>query len=212
MKATSVAASAFGAAVCAAVAGLLAGCGTSSAPSAQSTVTVTVTASPTSAPASSQPAATPTPAPTPTPTGPPGCATAGLKAALGAGGGAAGSVYYPIVFTNTSASACTLYGYPGVSFIAASGAQVGAAAREDPVYPRQLVTLAAGGSAHAELQITDAQNYPSSTCSPVAVHRLKVFPPGQTSALYVAVTTTGCAKSSVQILEVQTVQPGDGAQ
>jgi len=209
MTPTSVAAGALGAAMCIAMAGLVAGCGSAPAPSAGPTVTVTVTAPASPAATASQ---STVPVGTPTPTGPPGCATATLKAALGSGGGAAGSVYYPIIFTNTSASACTLYGYPGVSFVTASGGQVGAAAKEDPVYPRQLVTLAAGGTAHAELQITDAQNYPSATCSPVAVHRLKVYPPGQTSAIYVAITSTGCAKTSVQILEVQTVQPGNGSQ
>jgi len=202
MKSMSVAARALGAcASIAAAAGMLAGCGSSPSPSAGQTVTVTVTASPQSTATTSQPV------PSPTPSGPPACATAILKAALGRGSGAAGSVYYPIVFTNTSASACSLYGYPGVSFVTASGGQVGPAATEDPVYPRQLVTLAPGGTAHAELQILDAHNYPSSTCSPIAVHRLRVFPPGQTSAVYIAVATTACANSSVHVLSVQTVQP-----
>jgi len=204
MKTSSVAARAFGAAASFAAAGLLVGCGSSPAPSAGPTVTVTVTAQAPSAPSTSQPA------PSPTPSGPPGCATAVLKAALGPGGGAAGSVYYPVDFTNTSASACTLYGYPGVSLVTASGGQVGAAATEDPVYPRRLVTLAPGGTAHAELQVTDAHNYPPSTCSPVAVHQLKVFPPGQTTALYVAISATGCLNPSVPVLMVQTVQPGSG--
>lgn len=204
MKSTSVAARALGAAASIAAACLLAGCGSSPSPSARPTVTVTVTAAPPSASATSQPV------PTPTPSGPPGCATAVLKAALGPGGGAAGSVDYPLVFTNTSDSACTLYGYPGISFVSTSGGQVGAAATEDPVYPRRLVTLAPGMTAHAELQITDAHNYAPSTCSPVAVHRLKVFPPGQTTALYVAVIATACLKPSVPILTVQTVQPGSG--
>jgi Protein of unknown function (DUF4232) len=200
MKSLTAAARAFGVVIGAA--GLLAGCGSSTSPSASQTVTVTVTASPSSAPATSQPV------PSPTPSGPPGCATAVLKAGLGRASGTAGSVYYPIVFTNTSDSACSLYGYPGVSFVTASGAQVGAAATEEPVYPRRLVTLAPGSAAHAVLQVIDAHNYPPPTCSLVAVHRLKVFPPGQTSALYVALTATACSNSSVQILAVQTVQPG----
>jgi hypothetical protein len=36
---------------------------------------------------------------------------------LAQGGAAAGSVYIPIDFTNTSGSACTMEGYPGVSFV-----------------------------------------------------------------------------------------------
>lgn len=181
------------------MAGLLASCA-SSGPGAHGTVTVTVTAS---APASS-PAGTATPAPS----GAPGCATASLQGSLGPGSAAAGSSYYPIVFTNTSGATCTLYGYPGVSFISASGSQVGMPATEDAVYPRQLVTLPPGGTAHAQLRIAAAQNYPSSTCSPVAVSKLKVYPPGQTSALVIPVSSTGCANTSVPILAVQTVRPG----
>jgi Protein of unknown function (DUF4232) len=195
------------AATCAAAACLLAGCGLST-----TTVTVTVTATPAPpVPVASPGTVSPSPAATTSaPASPPGCATSALKASLGRGGAAAGSTYYPIEFTNTSGFACTMYGYPGASFVTASGAQVGAAAKEDPVYPRRLVTLAAGATAHAELQVTVAQNYPASACSPVAVHRLKVYPPGQTSALYIGLTSTGCAKSSVDILAVQTVQPGSG--
>jgi len=178
---------------------LLAACG-SSAPSARPTVTVTVTApggSTSSAAASATSLA-----------GPPGCGTTALTARLGPGNGAAGSNYYPIEFTNNSGAACTLYGYPGVSLVTAAGNQVGAAATEAPVYPRQLVTLDPGETAHAELQIADAQNYPSAACSPVAVHRLRIFPPGQMSALYLSVTATACARASVRLLSVQTVQPG----
>ncbi len=199
MKPTPVAVTTLAGAACIAVAGLLAGCGSSS-PVARPTVTVTVTAPASSAPATSSSA--------PPSGAAPACATAVLTGSLGFGGAAAGTTFYPIVFTNTSSSACTLYGYPGVSFVTASGSQVGTPATENPVYPRQLVTLAPGATAHANLGIGTAQNYPSSTCSPVAVSTLKVYPPGQTSALFIPVTATACANPSVQILSVQTVQPG----
>jgi uncharacterized protein DUF4232 len=188
--------------VLAGAAGLLAACGSSSSPSAHPTVTVTVTVTATA----SSPAVTSAT----TPPGPPGCATTGLRASLGAGSGAAGSSYYPIEFTNSSGSSCSLYGYPGVSFVTAAGSQIGTPATEDPTYARQLVTLAPGDTAHAELRVVNAQNYPASTCHPVTAHRLKVYPPGQTSALYISFTATACSNPSVQILAVQTVQPGNG--
>jgi hypothetical protein len=193
-KATTVAALAV-------AAGLIVGCGSSSSPSAQPTATVTVTVTAPATPATS-------PAP---PAGPPGCPTTALTVSLGPGNGAAGSSYYPIEFTNSSGKTCSLYGYPGVSFVTASGIQVGAAASEDPTYPRIMVTLTPGSTVHAELRITDAQNYPPSTCGPVAAHQLRIFPPGQTSALYLETTAMGCANASVQILSVQTVQPGSGS-
>ncbi len=205
MKPTPVAARTLAAAACIAVAGLLAGCG-SGRPSARPTVTITVTA-PASSAAASNPSGSASQG-----ASAPACATAVLSASLGSGGAAAGSTYYPIEFTNTSSSACTLYGYPGVSFVTATGSQVGTPATEDPVYPRQLVTLAPGSTAHAELGVATAQNYPASTCSPVSVSRLKVYPPGQTSAVFVAISATACSNASVPILTVQTVQPGSGAQ
>jgi hypothetical protein len=201
MKPTPVAATMLAAATCIAMAGLLAGCG-SSGPSARPTVTVTVTAPASSAPASSSPA--------PTSGGAPACATSVLSGSLASGGAAAGTTFYAIEFTNTSSSACTLYGYPGVSFVTTSGSQVGTPATENPVYPRQLVTLAPGATAHADLGVAVAQNYPSATCVPVAVSTLKVYPPGQTSALLLAISTTACSNTSVTILSVQTVQPGNG--
>jgi hypothetical protein len=136
--------------------------------------------------------------------------TSALAASIGPGSGAAGSTYYPIEFTNTSSAPCTLYGYPGASFVAASGGQLGAAATEDPTYPRQLVTLTPGAAAHAELRVTDALNYPSPACQVLTAHRLRVFPPGQASPLYLTLNARACAITSVQILSVQTVQPGTG--
>ena len=186
-------------------AGLLAGCGSSSSPSAHPTATVTVTVTAPAAPATS-------PAPAPTPAGPAGCLTATLAVSLGPGSGAAGSTYYPIEFTNASGATCSLYGYPGVSFLGAAGAQVGAAAAEDPTYPRLLVTLTPGSTVHAELRITHAQNYPPSTCIPATANMLRVFPPGQTSALYIQMTALGCSNTAVQILSVQTVQPGSASE
>jgi hypothetical protein len=193
---------AIAAAAACAVAGLLAGCG-SATPSASPTrtVTVTVTAGPANAGPTTPPAA-------PAQAGPPGCATSALTASLGPGNGAAGSTYYPIEFTNTSGSACTLYGFPGVSFVTAAGSQVGAASTEDATYPRQLVTLAPDATAHASLRVVDAANYPPATCRPVSVHRLKVFPPNQTTALYISLAATACSNASIQILTVQTVQTG----
>ena len=163
----------------AAAAGLLAGCGSSSSPSAHPTATVTVTATAPSAHGTSPPS----PTQTATPAGPAGCATTALTASLGPASGAAGSSYYPIEFTNSSSATCSLYGFPGVSFVTASGAQVGVAATQDTTYPRRVVMLTPGSTVHAELRITDAQNYSPSTCRPATVNRLRIFPPGQTSPL-----------------------------
>jgi Protein of unknown function (DUF4232) len=192
----------------AAVAGaaLLSACGSSApAPAPPSTVTVTASPNPATNPAtgsSSKAAATGTAA----------CATSALSVKLGEGNGAAGSTYVPIEFTNTSGSACTLFGYPGVSFVTGvNGSQVGAAAHRDSTQPAQAITLAPGAVAHATLQVVDAENFPLASCKLTSVHTLKVYPPNQTAPVFISFTTKACASSSVETLNVQTVAAGSGA-
>src|SRR3954453_7080072 len=132
-----------------------------------------------------------------TPSTPGRCTTGNLSVHLGAAGGAAGSTYEPLVFTNKGSATCTLDGYPGVAFVAPStGKQVGAAASRNPQYAASLVTLAAGASASAMLQIANHANYPASTCKPTTVSGLRVYPPGATTALYVAFNSAQKACSS----------------
>ena len=90
------------------------------------------------------------------------------------------------------AAPCTLYGYPGVSFVTApGGSQIGPAATRNPAVPRQLVTLAPGQTAHAELQVVDAENYPPADCGLVTAHWLKIYPPNQTAPVYVELHRAG---------------------
>jgi hypothetical protein len=197
---------AIAAAALASVAVLAAACG-GSTPSATPTKTVTVTAAP-QAPASSSPAtATGTPA---APGGAAPCPTRSLGLKPGLSQGAAGSVYQVLDFTNISNVACTLYGYPGVALAGGQPVtQVGLAAREDPTTPRKLVTLAPGQVANALLRIVDALNFPASKCGPVKTQWLQVYPPNQTTPIYLAYKTTGCSKP-VRILTVSVVQAGSG--
>jgi hypothetical protein len=187
---------------------LLAACG-SKAPPSGGTVTKTVTRK-ASSPASTS-AAPPSPSVSSSPAVP-ACATSELAASLGQGNGAAGSTIVPLEFRNTSSSACTLYGYPGVSFVTGpGGSQIGTSASEDNATPRQLVTLAAGSTAHALLQVAVAQNYPPSRCHLVQAHWLRIFPPGQTAPLYVKFNSATCTAKSIRVLAVQTMAPGSGA-
>jgi Domain of unknown function (DUF4232) len=197
---------AIAAAALAGVAVLAAACG-SSTPSATPTKTVTVTAS-AQAPAGSSPGtATGTPA---VPAGAAPCPTRSLGLKPGLSQGAAGSVYQVLDFTNISNVTCTLYGYPGVSLAGGQPVtQAGLAASEDPTTPRKLVTLAPGQVANALLRIVDALNFPASKCGPVKTQWIKVYPPNQTTPIYLAYKTTGCSKP-VRILSVSVVQPGSG--
>jgi hypothetical protein len=143
------------------------------------------------------------------------CRPASLRVAVNAGqaGVAAGSVYYPVDFTNTASSPCGLYGYPGMSFVTSAdsaGRQIGAPAQQDPGFGKMAVRLAAGGEAHAWLEVTQAGNYPSATCRPVTAHGLRVYAPGVTKALYVNQPFSACASASVRLLTVMPVRPGEG--
>jgi hypothetical protein len=163
----------------------------------------------TSAPAASAPATSA--AASPHDAGLPSCATADLSVKLGASQGTAGSIYVPIVFTNTGTDSCTLYGYPGVSLAGGSPlAQIGAAAARSTTTPASLITLAPGAVANALLQYTEAGNYSPSTCTPTPATSLVVYPPGQTASVSVAYSTTGCAATSVDILHVGVVTAGSG--
>lgn len=144
--------------------------------------------------------------------GAPACATRDLKATAGVAQGAAGSVYQVINFTNIGGSTCTLFGYPGVSLAAGTPvAQVGAAASRSSAAPASTVTLTAGATANALLRITQALNYPASSCKPVATSFLQIYPPNQTTPIYLAYKTMGCSSAKVNILSVGVVKPGKGS-
>jgi hypothetical protein len=128
-------------------------------------------------------------------------------------GAAMGSAYYPVNFTNTSDTPCGMYGYPGMSFVTSAGsggAQIGAAAQRDPGFGKLAVRLAAGGAAHAWLQVAHAGNYPASACQPATAHWLRVYPPDDTVASYVDVSLSTCASASTPTLTVMPVRSGSG--
>ena len=139
------------------------------------------------------------------------CTSAVLSAALSAGGGgAAGSRLPYVVLTNTGATSCTLQGWPGVSFVGdGNGTQLGAAGVLDYAAPHGTVTLAPGGTAHAPLRITVAENYDAAACDPVTADGLRIYPPGETHSLFIPNTDyTACRSSDIQLISVQALLPG----
>ena len=189
--------------------GMAAGCASSSSSSS----------SPASSASSSSPAAGGTTAPAPPPatsqspatTEPLACATSDLKVTLGVAQGYAGGVYETIVFTNASGSACSLYGFPGVSLVSAPPyTQIGLAAKRSRTAPVKLIVLASGTSANAVLQVVDALNFPTSTCSPTQAAFLRIYPPNQTVPVYLPNTSQTCAQP-VQTLFISAVQAGSGS-
>lgn len=216
-----------------AVAALVAACGSaqSSQPavapgsgSDASSAPATPIASSTLTPASpSTPAASATAAPAPVSPSAPStggaalaaCRTAMLRITVDASqaGGSAGSAYYPLNFTNTAATACEMYGYPGVSFAAAAsaaGSQIGLAAQRTGAFPKVAVRLAPGGTAHAWVKVSFAGDYPASQCQPVMAGWLRVYPPGETVPGYVSHAFSACSSMDVAQLTVLPVRAGQG--
>jgi hypothetical protein len=97
-------------------------------------------------------------------------------------------------FTNVGSASCTLFGYPGVSWVAgADGHQVGAAATrqaDNSGSAEKTVTLAPGALASAPIDIVDAAVITPSQCKPVPVRGLRVYPPGEKAALFLSMPTT----------------------
>jgi len=176
---------------------LVTACG-SSTPAATPTRTVTVTATP-SAPAS--------PTVTPSPSGPQPCATTDLKLTVGAANGAAGTIY-PLNFTSTSGSACTMFGYPGVAFVSSpGGSQIGAPASRRIAVPPTVITVAPGAVAHATLAVSDVLI--GNNCQHRRqVNWVQVYPPDQFSALFAPLSRQGCADKSLVTMGVTTVTSG----
>ena len=192
----------------------VAGCSSSSSGGSASTAppTTPVTSSSPTESSSATPSASPSPSVTPTfPTTVKAthrCGTGQLSLSLGQGQGAAGTSYLPIVFTNTGSKPCTLYGFPGVSFLDSSGKQIGAPAVHSGG-EEGVVTLAPNGTANSQLGLPDPGNFPSGGCNPTTAAKLQVYPPGDFGALTIADSATVCTTDG-GATSVTPVTPGSG--
>jgi Protein of unknown function (DUF4232) len=157
------------------------------------------------------------------------CATSGLEAWLGLGTSGSASVtatrdhirgtqgaYYTLEFTNVSARACSLYGYPEVSAYAGSqvaGTQIGSAATRDTSIRPQPVVLAPGATAHSVLRVTGTGRFQPTACAQVTASELRVTLPGQgmrTRPAFVPIHLPACSKKGPEFLSVQPIQPRPG--
>ena len=187
----------------------VAGCSSSSS-SPSTPASSPSTSSPAAPSSNTAPATAPASSLSPAATGPSPCATSGLNVTLGPSSGYAGGVDQTIIFTNTSGATCTLYGYPGVSLVSAPPyTQIGLAAQRSSTTPVKLITLASGATASAVLQIVDALNFGTATCSPTKAAFLRIYPPNQTAPVYLADASEVCAQP-VQTLFISAVQAGSG--
>jgi hypothetical protein len=138
----------------------------------------------------------------------PTCVTSGLVIWLDtAGNGAAGSTYYNLYFTNLSAHACSLRGYPRVSAVNLFGRQVGRAAIRESVQKAGLVALPREATAAAVLRIVDAANFTASACREATAAGLRVYPPGQARSKVIPFPFKACSRAEVDVLSVRALVP-----
>jgi hypothetical protein len=141
----------------------------------------------------------------------PACATSQLTAWVGLpGDGAAGSTYFELQLSDTGTTACNLYGFPGVSGLSSTGKQLGSPASWDHGFKPKYVVLTPGTTAHFVLQIVDAVNFPTSTCTSTAAAGLRIYPPNQTVAEQVPLSFQACLKTGSIYLNVRPVTAGAG--
>jgi Protein of unknown function (DUF4232) len=156
------------------------------------------------------------------------CATSGLEAWLGLAsttptGPASvtgtvdhlecGGTYYTLEFTNVSARACSLYGYPAVSAYAggqAGGSQIGSAAAHDTSVRPRPVTLAPGQTAHSVLRLTSTKTFQPTACAQVTAPELRVMLPDQVRPTFVPIHLSACSKKGPEFLSVQAIQARPG--
>lgn len=192
--------------------GFIAACGSTAAPSAAPAQSGTrspgsAVSTPGATTSAAGTAATSSPA---AQSGTAGCLASDLHAQLGGSQGTAGTIYQVIVLTNTSASSCTLFGYPGVSFVTSEGgSQVGAPAARNRAVKSTQLTLAPGTKANALLAIHDAGAYPD--CRLTSADWLRIYPPGDHGSIYVRYKAQTCANNRKSILTVTAVSAGSGS-
>ena len=124
------------------------------------------------------------------------------------GNGTAGSTYYSLEFTNLGGRACSLAGFPGVSAIGLTGAQVGLAAARTNLGTTPVVQVAPGATATAVVQLTDAGNFPSANCHQVLAAGLRVYAPGSTASKTVAYPLEACSATKATFLHVRPMEKG----
>jgi hypothetical protein len=184
-------------AAAAAFVALASSCTPSGDPSASDSASGSASASPSGASASaSKPAGSASAKP-----GIQRCATADLRITLGRGEGAAGSTYLPVRLKNTSDGPCRTGGYGGAALASGDpGNLVGRPADRLRKGPVRRFVLQKGGSAEATLQETNADNYPARRCRPTLARGVRVYPPNDTSSVFLARSTTACQSERVHQL------------
>ncbi len=136
----------------------------------------------------------------------PSCRSSGLRVSVRPVDHAMSQTRSLVLFRNTSHRTCTLYGYPGVSFVRGEkGLQTGDPARRTGD-PKRVVSLRPGGVAHAVLDTVSPDVSPG--CRKVSVRGFRVYPPNETAAVFVPAPQQACSAHGKSVPSITPVKPG----
>ena len=121
------------------------------------------------------------------------CHRSDLDVRAGLVEGAAGSTYRRINFVNTGEHPCTLRGWPTITFRGAAGHRIGKESSRTPSR-HPLVTVPAGGRAHANVRVPNPGNFTPSDCRARQAHEIWVTPPHRRFTVRLAWTIDVCSK------------------
>ncbi|MFE9252024.1 DUF4232 domain-containing protein [Streptomyces sp. NPDC007088] len=110
---------------------------------------------------------------------PSACRSNELRASVGADHPGAGQKNFAVVLTNTSGGTCTVYGFPGLSFLDGAGTPV-TADPERTGGAKTKITLSPGKSAWAPLSFTNPEVTGGEQVTPATV---RITPPDQETPL-----------------------------
>jgi hypothetical protein len=109
------------------------------------------------------------------------CNASELRGHVGENNPGAGQENFPLIVTNFSARTCTIDGYPGAAFVAASGKQLGPDPKRGSGSPTKI-TLAPGKSAWAGLSFGNPEVSGAGTATPTGI---LITPPDEKDSLKV---------------------------
>ena len=138
------------------------------------------------------------------------CSSSELQFSAEPGQGATGNWAFPIIFRNISSKVCSLYGYPGVSWVTASGTSIGVPARQvhDPASPASTVNLRPGQSAYSEVEVPTAANQQLVGCLSVPAAGIRVYAPGSTTAVLLSPSSNGPDHNSLLYCNIAAASGG----
>jgi Protein of unknown function (DUF4232) len=114
-----------------------------------------------------------------------------------------GSTYYPLEFTNTGATTCSMSGYPVVSAISRTGGQLGSPAGHGLLLVVPLVNLAPGATAHTTLAYHSGMVSAGGRCGSVDMAtKLRVSLAGLKPATYATFGFRACSHAGPVYLTI----------